>query len=541
MNQAIYRDFLTELKGLDDFLARRAGDGLVQQTDPDVRRLMEAMAYFSARTRRAAMDGVRGAVHRLARGYLDSLLWPQPARGLVQAVPGERLIEPVHVPRGAGVRIVNADGEVGLFRTMHGATLLPLGIERVAVRLRPGQGMRVLIGLRARGVMRALPAPLALHIDYMHDYLSSLRFHHGLREHLEAASVFYDEDPDATAPGLPCQTGFGCPAESDEAVNPLDRIRAFFHFPEKELYFNVQLPAPPRPWRRAWLCLDLAADWPEDLAVNQDVFRLFVIPVENLRQDLADPILADGTRASHAIRNAVAPDALALHSVAGVYQEVASGLEPMLPAHLASTRECYEIELVEGESGEPESRLLLRLPGAFLAPRKITVEALWHQPWFDAAATGKLDVSLQTRRIEGVTWQMRGRLTPHRDSTLWQDAFDMLHVLALRSRRSLARNEMMYLMEVLGADRDGYHAEVVDMVTRVSAHEVPATGREGGGVKQVYRAVLRDAAPEQRGLVFDFMARLWMLLDAWSVSPVELEMVRQARRAGNLLTEGRWA
>src|SRR5260370_1374563 len=89
-----YEAFLTELKAVDDFLAYRTGDaGHVQREDPDVRRLMESIAFFSARTRQAATDQLRRSVLQHARGHLDDFLYPQPARGLVQAMPAGLLTD----------------------------------------------------------------------------------------------------------------------------------------------------------------------------------------------------------------------------------------------------------------------------------------------------------------------------------------------------------------------------------------------------------------------------------------------------------------
>ncbi|ACY15556.1 type VI secretion system baseplate subunit TssF [Haliangium ochraceum] len=538
MDDAFYRDFLTELSSLDDFLRRRSGDDeLVAHTDPDVRRLLEAMAFFAARTRQAARDEVRGGVQRLARGFLDNLLWPQPARALIQAVAGDRLTEAAELPRHTPVRVRTPGGALGVFRTMRPLTLLPVACERVHVSPLPGSGRRVALALRNRGVLRERTLPLSFTIDYLGDYLSSLRFHYGLREHLQAATVFFDDEPAADARGLPCAVRYGVQIAADEPVDALERIRSFFHFPSQELGFEVELPAPQRPWRRAWLCLDLGADWPEDLVPNQDVFRLFTVPIENLRAGAAEPILADGTRSRYELASPAPFSDMALHSVRGVFQETEAGYEPLLPVHLSHDGPAYELDL--GEDGRATG-LRLRLPQAFETPRKVSVEALWTQPGFAASAEGRLDVELQTRRIEGVRWQLRGRVTPPRESPLWHDAFDMLHVLSLRSKRTLTRGELLHLMRVLGADEDCAHGELAPLIGAIDAREVPAQGREGGGVKQVYRVALRQVAPELRGLVFDFVARMWMLLDAWSANALELELA-PARKAGRLLTEGRWS
>ncbi|HEY5956181.1 MAG TPA: hypothetical protein VIV60_06500, partial [Polyangiaceae bacterium] len=73
--------FLRELEALDAFaLERETEEALtLGATDPDVRRLLEALAFFSARTKAAAVDCMTQAVRRVAGGALDELLEPVPA------------------------------------------------------------------------------------------------------------------------------------------------------------------------------------------------------------------------------------------------------------------------------------------------------------------------------------------------------------------------------------------------------------------------------------------------------------------------------
>src|SRR6185295_138842 len=98
--------FLEELSALDRFAAAREAENRHQPTreDPDVRRILEALAFFSARTRAAAAGSTRAAVRRIAGGTLDDLLPVAPASILVAATPGDQLPEPVTVPAGTQLR-----------------------------------------------------------------------------------------------------------------------------------------------------------------------------------------------------------------------------------------------------------------------------------------------------------------------------------------------------------------------------------------------------------------------------------------------------
>lgn len=539
MSASFYEDFLAELKAVDDFLAyRTSGATSVSREDPDVRRLMESIAFFSARTRQAASDQLRGSVLSLVRGHLDDFLSPQPARGLVQATPAG-LVTPAYLPAGTVLRLTTADGDLGLFSTMTDATLRPLQIDLAELGLRAGGGFRLVIRIRARREVDDVPEPLAIHLSYLGDYPASLRFQYRLRRHLldRGASVFYDAAPDPARTGAPCEVRFGSapPAHAEPGSgSSIEQIRTFLHFPAKELYLGVSLPRPAAPWRQAWLCLDLDEQWPSELVVNKDVFRLFVLPVENLVRDVALPIKCDGTRAQFPIAPARADAKLVLHSVTGVFQELPSGRDPILPVQLASGDSSYDLEHVADGLGGIEPQLVLRLPDAFAAPRLISVEARWYQPGFDRVAVGKLLAKLQTRHVDGVELRLLGALAPHRQSALWRDPAAMLQVLSRRVSRVLGKRDLTNLMTLLGADPDSHHAGIDADLLDIEAREEPADLRRGGGIRHVYQVTIGDVDDDRLGLVADYLRCVETLLDAWSANPVRLEVYRRTSGARRL-------
>lgn len=573
MSRDFYDDFLAELKAVDDFLARRTGDAsYVQREDPDVRRLVESIAFFSARTRQAASDQLRHSMLQLARGQLDDFLTPQPARGLVQAHPDGMAGDVAPLPAGTLLRVTTVHSatvrrELGLFSTMTDVTLRPLQIDLAELQLRSGSGFRLAIRIRARREVVHVAEPLAIHVSYLNDYEASLRFHYGLRRHLVpgGTSVFYDTAPEPSRPGAPCQISFGSVprAQTEPGTGSrIEQLRTFFHFPAKELCFNVSLPRPAAAWRQAWICIDLDEDWPTELTVNKDIFRLFVIPIENLVREAAAPIKADGTRSRFPIVPVHLSQGLALHSVIGVFQESQAGREPILPVHLAGGGEpSFEIEQpsevddvggtaasAEGrpasagagadeEAGPPDAHLVLRMPGAFTAPRLISVDARWYQPGFDQVAVGKLDIKLQKRHVAGVELRLLGMLVPNRPSSLGRDPAAMLHVLSRRASRVLDRADLVSLMAQLGADGDSYHADLDTELLEVEAREEPAELR-GGGLRQVYRITIGDLDEDRLGLMEDYLRCIQLLLDAWRANPVRLEVRRRISGARPLLMIG---
>jgi len=527
MPRDFYSDFLGELEALDDFLLRRrGGEHFVQPEDPDVRRLLEALAFFSARTHAAASHEVSGAIARLAHGLLEDFISPQPARALLRAHPSPRFTEATRLPRGSRVRLKTEDGAVGQFTTMADLKVRPLELDRAELQLGGTANYRLLLRLRSRVPVDTVEEPLSLHIDLLGDYELSRRFVQSLRRHMTRVSVVYGDPPPASEAGHECSFSHGTPrgdvegAPLGEGRRTVARIRQFFHFPAKELSLHIGLPRPARPWRQAWLCLDLD-EWPEGQVVRPEMFRLFMVPIENLVTELAEPIKCDGTRASFPIRPWRVDGETAFHSVVEVQQELETGLEPLLPGHLASGERSYDVDCDD----EAEPRLLLRLADAFTNPRNVLVRARWYQPRFDVMAVGKLEATLQSRHFEGVEFRVQGGLVPHRRSPLTGDADAMLHVLSRRSKRILSRNDIVKLMATLGAGPHGYHGEVAADIRRVEVHEEPTSSREGGGVKHVYRVCLADFPDERSGLVDDYLVCVDELVNEWSNNPAEIRKV----------------
>ncbi|HSS01562.1 MAG TPA: type VI secretion system baseplate subunit TssF [Kofleriaceae bacterium] len=532
-------DYLAELAAVDDFFARRAGDGYVQREDPDVRRLVESIAFFAARTRQAAGDQLRRAGLQLARGFLDDFLSPQPARGLIQAVPAQFGTETTKLPAGTRLRITAEDGEVGLFSTMVDVTLRPLEIDFARV-LPHRDGRRLVIRIRARRGVE-ITEPLSIYVGNPSAHSASLRLHYRLHQHATGAGVYYNAAPDAEQGRDECKLSFGSAPVPRTVPGPptaIESLRTSLHFPDRELCFHVTLPS--RPMRLAWLCIDLDDGWPADLAVSKDLFRLFVIPVENLVRDAAQPIKCDGTRARFRI-SPPAEHGLALHSVTGVFEETAQGRRPIQPVHLASADPSYDLDY-GGDGLDPvEPHLVLRMPDAFTAPRLISVEARWHQPWFDDVALGKLDIRLQTRHIDGVQFQLLGMLTSHRPSPLWRDPAAMLRVLSRRASRVLHRRDLIHLMTLLGAGPDSHYAGIEAKLLRVDSDEELGDLLRGGGIHRVYRITVDDVPEEQLGLLDGYLHCVEQLLDAWSANPVRVERCRRTSAAQKRLASGNGA
>ncbi len=532
--------FLAELQALDAFAARREAEGglLPGRDDPDVRRILEAMAFFSARTRAAAAAATRAAVRRIAAGTLDDLLATSPAAMMVQAAPDGGLIEPSGLPAGTLLRVSAPEGKAGIFSTARPLAVLPLEIEGAAL-VEVRRRLRLTLRLRAlRPIKGAVELPI--YVRRLNDYRASLALHDALEQHAVRAFAVADGD----GREAPCRLAFGAEPPRrlvDEVGEPgaLARIRGFFHLPEQDLFVHVAVPAAPTPWSALTIHLDLDEAFPSDMVVPRDAFHLFVVPAVNAWTDLSAPVLCDGTRDGYPVQSPSAVlEAVELTGVRGVYRSDDRGLSPILPAALAlgsgaepglsgrspgggQAGDTYELE--EDEEGGPP-RLRLQIAGAFERPAKVQVDARWSQPGLWSSAVGRLAIVPQTRHLPAISFRALGPLRRPEESPLARDPARCLDVLSLRMRPSLSQRDLTGVLEILGTGADGPYRGAHALVDSLEVAEAADPARRAGGVRRVYRLALRRRGPEDAPLLRRLAAQVVELLDAWTEEPVDVEI-----------------
>jgi type VI secretion system protein ImpG len=586
----LYSEFLKDLGALDDFLdvSRQAPpeteeDGVppvaflsasppnvnslrqqripLSRYDPDVRRLLEAVAFFSARTRRLAVTGLQKAVDRINAGNLDFLLRPMPAMTLVRVsakAAGSLKYGLPELPMGTEVRITTPTKAVGYFTTTRPLKIWPLTATTEVdpsgtgkPDMLPGGRFRLTVTVKSPAVNKTKDVVdrLSFHIDYRDDYARSRRLvallEHGLR-----VTVQFDGE----GPLHPCKASVGPPVtrasatsrgsthpadapELDELAHPLERVRSFFHLPAQNLFLNVILPTPPIPWQKATFFLEGEQNWPNDLVVSHDTFQLFVVPVTNLRKAPASPIVCDGTKEAYPIRGSnpaafgtgvdLKGEETRLHSVLGVYKLTARGLSPLQSALVAAGEWTYDLEVEGTDPDRLLHRLLVQCPSAFGKPETVSVEALWYQPQFDTIAAGQLTVDLQRMRIDGAAFALCESLRPHRPSRYFNDPLRLLHVLGLRTKKAIEKDDLMSLLEGLGLDAESKHAAVIGKVGSITAQEIPETRLRTGGMAMIYDVAMLPWPAEEQGLVDDFRRQLQAVLQAWLPCGVTVRVTPQ--------------
>ena len=557
--ELFYADFLRELRGLDAFLAERrsGGAGLPPREDPDVRRLLEALAYFSARTQSMARQGMFDAVRRLVGDQLEFATRPLPAAALVQVVASGSK-EPVRLTQGTPLRVEGDGGMVAHFSLARTLELWPIAVTDARLWTAEQGGLCLGIELASPLAIDARLTEIALYVDELSDFRESLRLLRRLERGAGAVRVIAgvglpprgrEAELGAGARGT---LAFGAPAlpEGDDALHPVERVRSHFHQPEQDTFVTLGLGGACG-WRVASVVIELTSRPDEPaLRIGRGTLKPFVVPLVNRIAARALPIACDGSADSYSIRYPLVPSTPAdpappvrFLSVRGVYEIGKEGAISLRSSALGPRSFCYELDDALPSEGGP--RLRLAVDGSARSPRTIEVDANWYQPAFDAARFGRLRIRPQARTAEGLEFRVLGEPVAAKHSPLEVDPIAQLELLALRGRTSFEARELNELMRHFGADAASRHAAVVDLLERVEQALEPLPRAAGTSLRQVYSVWPAEREPELAPLVEDWLSQLERVLDAWGRHAVRLrrrsvaaERVQAARGASHGLVRG---
>lgn len=515
----VHKAFLQEMQALENLRVSYTGAyaqaGLVRE-DPEVRRLLEAIAFLTARSRIASQRSLLATQRRLFQQFFSFLLSPCPARGLLQLQPTSQLADTVELPRGTEVQVQAPSGARAMFATQRSVRVLPIRLVWCETLLRP-EGPRVVLGFRSPFPRKEEIGALSLHVNHLDDYPASLTLLHYLRRHVERAFVVFEDKVTEDSDGPSCTLSFGEePDEGAREEHPLQKVRSFFHAPQRDLFMNVGVSETPPRWHKFSIVLDLDAMWPRALRLTKDMFELFTVPIANLKQSPAEPLLCEGLETRTRIRHTTPSERWEPHSVLGVYTVEELGLAPVRPGMITSGSGSYELERTEDERGEAHW-IRLRFPEAFAEPRSIAIEALWLQAHFSAHIAGRLQARLHARAIPGLRVELRGTITPHAANPLVNSFEGMLQLLSLRSKAAgLTREELDVLLDALGVLEHSPFKRLQDHLGELKVETLPEPRERGGGKRHVYRFELGEFDATLVPLVDAGLAQIAAALRAWT-------------------------
>ncbi len=514
------QSLLAELHELDELRIRYQLNHPAAQLspeDPDVRRMIEAMAYSLVRTRLTTQRNLQATWRRLVSSYFQFMLQPLPAVAMAQAKVSAGVSETVVLPRGSHLKLRTLDGFVGSFTTASELRVVPANLSALEMLLRR-DGYRLVLYLESQYARSDDLGVLRFYIHYLDNYLAALRVQRNLELHVQRASVVYDSAVRPETEGIPCQVSFGSYFEEHyegDEQNPLERVRNFFHAPEVDLFINIRVPPAQRSWLRAAIVIDLSGDFPKTPPLYRENFVPWVVPLRNSLRTLSRPIEVDGTQDAYPIRYAFDDYSFVLQRSFGAYRVTQAGLERLHAATLNSIKPSFDIE-ERSDLGVPGAyALLLQMPEAIAKPQQLVVDANWFQPEFASHAIGPIEVRLWDRVIPGLLWETVGSVRAPLESPLRNNADRLLHLLSLKMKPILALDEITAVLSMFGSIDAGVYRELPARLLDVTVETVPDGQLQGAGIRHLYHVLMRAPSVEEEALHARFLRLLGTLLDAW--------------------------
>ncbi|MEM6292926.1 MAG: type VI secretion system baseplate subunit TssF [Myxococcota bacterium] len=279
-------------------------------SDPDVERLLEGVAFLTARIRERVDDAVPEVVHGLMQLLLPHYLRTIPPTSIIQYEPSIKSLRGVHtVPEGSRVSSKSTRGTACEFRTTMPVDLVPVRLEDAVldqsrsqnpvIRLRfatSEAGMPILA--RKEGLRFLLHGELGL----------SSTLYLWLMRHFTGATL-QSEGGEPTALGRDVIKPIGFRPQDDMLPWPTlsqpgyRYLQEYFCNPSKFLYFDllgldrVAVTAE---------TFEIALEFERPPELNQritaETFRLFTTPVINLFDVSAEPVKLDPTVHEHLLR-----------------------------------------------------------------------------------------------------------------------------------------------------------------------------------------------------------------------------------------------
>ena len=539
-NDVLFDAFLKQLQELDKFRITHIGryrDSILDRDDPDIRRLIEAMAMFTARTHLMGERSIRRSHTRLFQQHFSYLLDPTPPMSLVQASVTPRFVDPKEVPVGTTVELEgrapgagrgsdDEDNDVLSCKTLSSLTLMPIYLDSVETYRQKDHSHELLLRFRADFARLEPLQPLHLHLNCYNDFRSSATVHFQLREHLESARIdFAAPDGQSEAQTVKCEVNFDPnPVAEEEALlnRPLERSRSFFSFPQQKLFFSITPEKTPNKWTEFSVVLTLSPRWPAELKLSSDMFHLNVIPVANMTRDFSNPVICDGTRERYRLRSKTNDNDQEIMTIEGVYRTSANELHPLMPGVIEEDANCYELEHEEVET-KRQSWLYLELENALEEPQTVAVDAWWYSRKTDDAELLEWSAALFDRHMDGVEWQKCFPIVPAMKNTFAENMNTLMHLLSIKHKKILDLEDLRQILTVLGVESRGFLAKPFRAIHTLDVEPLPYS-LSSAGMKYAYTLRLGAFEPEDLPLAYLLGAEILEILRVWNSEEV-IELV----------------
>jgi type VI secretion system protein ImpG len=544
MDAGLFEAFQRELESLETFRERYrhlypfAG---LERGDPDVQRLLEGLAFFTARTRRAAERALAAHERRALEQVFPHLCTPMPSMALFTVDGAERTAEVRALPAGTEVGVQPktpaAPGPAVLYRTTRELTVRPYDLDRARIELaRLGdEGWELAVPIRSSSPRVEAVGEIQLQLDPHGDLLAALRLHHALARHLQGARYVFPGTRQAERRAR--RVAFApAPTPGEGFVNPLERFRELVHFPLGALVVRVAIDQTPPEWQRLELRFRLGPDWPAELGVPPGAFLLHAVPLVNLRRDLADPVPLDGTQARLLVAHPEPALDFRPREVLAVYRSTAAGLAPILPEALAAgDADWYAAETI-GRGVGRQTFLDVCSPEDFGSRAAVVVDAEWYQPGAGRLLRGAIEARLTERHLEGAKPRVIGPVKDAAESPLAGRRERLARLLDRAGQGDLDAAGLAFLLEMLGAADDELFGRVARAIAEVRTSRRP-DARSPSGRRASMDVVLRRLPLSLVPAADLLLSRLPLLVAAWSGDePPEVTVRREGEEGEAVAT-----
>ncbi len=528
LDERQYQGFLEELHDLKKFQLDYTADNpaaRVNWDDPDVQRIIEALAFFGARTHLAAQRSLEGTQQRLYQQFFPYFLTPLPATGMIQAKPTAQLTEDLVLDVGTEFELQPEKGGSGMFCLTRSLRILPMELIDVKQEPQIGQGVRLLLSFQAFYPLNEEVGALNLHINYLNDYSLSLKAFCFFKQYLTAVNVQFGEYDSEKALGI-CNFKLGLPEENIETdiwAHPLEAERHYFHFPRQELYLDLELPPMPRNWTQFTIALDCNESLPRQLRLHKDLFQLFTAPLINNQRNYAQPVVCDGTKERYTIRHPQPELGFRLQKIQGVYEVTEEGMIPLRNGILAGGNASYEIEQgLQYKEGGYLYSLVPHFPSAFESPRTLVVDAFWQQPWYDLYINKSYTLAMFHRQEPGIKWELVDTVFPHSENLRINSAGEYIHLLTILHKTSFNLQNIKDLLISLGSVSTSPFSSILNALAGMRMNEYSLGGVDNRINKQVYCLQFEAQLTASNELIDTFVLHVGKVLDIW-ISDVLVE------------------
>jgi hypothetical protein len=448
--QNAYDEELAFLKDTNDTYLQDTLDFHLEEEGSSVKSVIQAVALLSARTQVSAKRHISLLHQRLIRQIVSYLVSPVPAMGLVQ-VGVTNLIEPATIPAGTNLIFTNQQEQEAQFKCLFDTPLLPIRLVNLGLVKSVGSGCELVMQLEALNQYPGQLDALKVCVFAHGNYLSAVRLKTLLADHCVQIQAVFDHDSPVD---VDIDYELHDVSPTRKALHPLIRERQFFQMPHQNAYIQLHCDHSPNDWRRCNVVFRLDCDWPDSLLVGQDLFKLFVVPVENRQAAQAETIFFEGTKTDHTVQPPDNFPNLRLASVKGVYHLVDGEHIPLYSAMISDESDTYEIVYpqITNTQTDQAPHLLINMPRAFDEPVKVLLDGSWHNPSFSRATNDHIQVFPAELDINGATWEpvgMSGKkfvpFTP--PAALLSN--QLLELAALKNKPIMSLPELLFVINSL--------------------------------------------------------------------------------------------